>query len=170
MAAHPAKHDLRSGGGSDSELTAQSGARYRRAIGPGSGLGGYQVESKLGTGGMAEVFAARRDGPHGFSKRVAVKRILPNAAEDDAFVAMFIGEAALAARLSHPNIVHVFDFGDDQGELYLAMELVEGTSLGRLLRAAATRNETLPLNVSLYLIAQCARALDYAHRLRGEDR
>jgi serine/threonine-protein kinase len=132
-------------------------------------LGGYQIEAKLGTGGMAEVFSARRDGPHGFSKRVAVKRILPNAAEDDAFVAMFIGEASLAARLSHPNIVHVFDFGDDQGELYLAMELVEGTSLGRLLRAASARKETLPLPVTLYLIGQAARALDYAHRLRGDD-
>src|ERR1700753_4223110 len=144
MAAHPAKHDLRSGGGSDSELTAQSGARYRRAIGPGSGLGGYQIEPKLGTGGMAEVFSARRDGPHGFSKRVAVKRILPNAAEDDAFVSMFIEEASLAARLSHPNIVQVFVCGDDKNRLSLPMELVEGTSLGRLLRAAASRKETLP--------------------------
>jgi serine/threonine-protein kinase len=118
---------------------------------------------------MAEVFSARRDGPHGFTKRVALKRILPNAAEDDAFVAMFIGEASLAARLSHPNIVHVFDFGDDQGELFISMELVEGTSLGRLLRAASARKETLPLPATLYLIGQAARALDYAHRLRGDD-
>jgi serine/threonine protein kinase len=132
-------------------------------------LGGYLIESKLGTGGMAEVFAARREGPHGFSKRVAVKRILPSAAEDDAFVSMFIEEASLAARLSHPNIVQVFDFGDDQNELYLAMELVEGTSLGRLLRAAAARKETVPLPVTLYLIAQAARALDYAHHLRGDE-
>ena len=117
---------------------------------------------------MAEVFSARREGPHGFSKRVAVKRILPSAAEDDAFVKMFIEEASLAARLSHPNIVQVFDFGDDDGELFLAMELVEGTSLGRLLRAAASRRQALPLNVALYLTAQTARALDYAHRLRRE--
>jgi serine/threonine protein kinase len=168
MAAPPAKHELRSNGdqAQPANDTAQSGARYRRTVAPGSLLGGYHVESKLGTGGMAEVYAARRDGPHGFSKRVAVKRILPTAAEDDAFVSMFIEEASLAARLSHPNIVQVFDFGDDHGELYLAMELVEGTSLGRLLRAAAARKETLPLNVALYLIAHAARALDYAHRLR----
>jgi serine/threonine-protein kinase len=172
MAAHPAKHEL--GPDDDHDLAAasdssQSSMRNRRTIAPGCELGGYHIESKLGTGGMAEVYAARRDGPHGFSKRVAVKRILPNAAEDAAFVSMFIEEASLAARLSHPNIVHVFDFGDDNGELYLAMELVEGTSLGRLLRAAAARKETLPLNVALYLIAQCARALDYAHRLRHDD-
>jgi serine/threonine-protein kinase len=131
-------------------------------------LGGYHIEAKLGAGGMAEVFSARREGPHGFSKRVAVKRILPSAAEDEAFVKMFIEEAALAARLSHPNIVQVFDFGDDDGELYLAMELVEGTSLGRLLRAAASRKQALPLHVALYLTAQTARALDYAHRLRRD--
>ena len=169
MAAPPAKHELRAN--SDPALPAndntRSGARYRRTVAAGASLGGYQVESKLGTGGMAEVYAARRDGPHGFSKRVAIKRILPAAAEDVAFVSMFIEEASLAARLSHPNIVQVFDFGDDNGELYLAMELVEGTSLGRLLRAAAARKETLPLNVALYLTAQAARALDYAHRLRG---
>jgi serine/threonine-protein kinase len=141
----------------------------RRAIGPGSVLGGYQIEAKLGVGGMAEVFAARREGPHGFTKRVAVKRILPNAAEDSAFVSMFISEASLAARLSHPNIVQVFDFGDDQGELYLAMELVEGTSLGRLLRAVSARGESLPVPITLYLIGQAARALDYAHRFRAED-
>ncbi|MEY4576816.1 MAG: hypothetical protein RL701_1519, partial [Pseudomonadota bacterium] len=169
MVATPAKHDLRVESGLRAELSAQSGARMRRAIGPGSVLGGYQIEAKLGTGGMAEVFAARREGPHGFTKRVAVKRILPNAAEDDAFVAMFINEASLAGRLSHPNIVQVFDFGDDQGELYLAMELVEGTSLGRLLRAASARNDVVPLPVTLYLIGQAARALDYAHRFRRED-
>src|SRR5262245_19732623 len=108
--------------------SARSGDRLRRAIVPGAVLGGYHIEAKLGAGGMAEVCSARRDGPHGFSKRVAVKRILPGAAEDEAFVKMFIEEASLAARLSHPNIVQVFDFGDDDGELYLAMELVEGTS------------------------------------------
>jgi serine/threonine protein kinase len=169
MAAPPAKHELRANGdpAQPANDTAQSGSRYRRTVAPGSLLGGYHVEAKLGTGGMAEVYAARREGPHGFSKRLAVKRILPTAADDDAFVAMFIEEASLAARLSHPNIVQVFDFGDDHGELYLAMELVEGTSLGRLLRAAAARKETLPLNVALYLIAQAARALDYAHKLRG---
>src|ERR1700754_41217 len=139
MAAQPAKHGLRLGpdpAGHAGEATAQSGARFKRTIDPGSSLGGYHIEAKLGTGGMAEVYAARREGPHGFSKRVAIKRILPNAAEDDAFVSMFIEEASVAARLSHPNIVQVFDFGAEQNELSLTLELVEGPSLGRLLRAA----------------------------------
>ncbi|HEX7480546.1 MAG TPA: protein kinase [Polyangiales bacterium] len=149
--------------------TAQSGSRLRRVIGPGSTLGAYAIGAKLGAGGMAEVYAATRAGPHGFCKRLAIKRILPSAAEDAAFVRMFIDEAALAARLSHPNIVHVFDFGEDDGELFLAMELVEGTSLGRVVRTLAVRGEIVPLNVALYLVAQAARALDYAHRLRGDD-
>lgn len=171
MAAHLAKQvpdPVVRAAQSAREDTGRSGSRHRRAIVPGAVLGGYHIEAKLGAGGMAEVFCARREGPHGFSKRVAVKRILPSAAEDQAFVRMFIEEASLAARLSHPNIVQVFDFGDDDGELYLAMELVEGTSLGRLLRAAASRKQALPLNVALYLTAQTARALDYAHRLRRD--
>lgn len=138
-------------------------------VAEGSTLGGYEIAKRLGAGGMAEVYAASRHGPHGFRKHVAIKRILPNAAEDAAFVRMFIHEAEIAAKLSHPNIVHVFDFGDDQGELYLAMELVTGTSLGRLLRAVAARNEATALPIALYLASQAARALDYVHRLRGDD-
>lgn len=132
-------------------------------------LGGYQIATRLGVGGMAEVYSARRTGPHGFLKHVAIKRILPSAAEHEDFVRMFIHEAELAARLSHPNIIHVFDFGEDQGELFLAMELVTGTSLGRLLRAAAARNEAIALPLALYMVSQAARALDYVHRLRGDD-
>jgi eukaryotic-like serine/threonine-protein kinase len=149
--------------------SAQSTTRQRRVIAPGAMLGGYEIEARLGLGGMAEVYAARRSGPHGFSKRVAIKRIVPNAAEDYAFFRMFIHEAEVAARLSHPNVVQVFDFGDDQGELFLAMELVTGTSLGRLLRAVVARGEVFPLPVALYVVGQTARALDYVHRLRGDD-
>ncbi len=150
-------------------LPNQSSARIKRAVGEGTILGGYEIDARLGVGGMAEVYSAKRSGPHGFSKRVAIKRILPNASEDEGFTRMFIHEAELAARLSHPNIIQVFDFGDDAGELYLAMELVTGTSLGRLLRAVVARGDTLPLPVALYLVSQAARALDYVHRLRGDD-
>ncbi|MGB5310924.1 MAG: serine/threonine protein kinase, partial [Polyangiales bacterium] len=74
-------------------------------------LGPYRIERRLAAGGMAEVFVARREGLHGFSKRVALKRILPQFASDPDFVWMFIDEARLAAMLEHPNIVQVFDFG-----------------------------------------------------------
>ena len=87
---------------------------------------------------MAEVYLARRAGPHGFQKLVALKRILPQLARDEDFVAMFVDEARVCARLSHPNIVQVFDFGEHDGELFMAMEYVDGTTGARLIRAAAT--------------------------------
>ncbi|MCB9707781.1 MAG: protein kinase [Myxococcales bacterium] len=132
-------------------------------------LGSYLVERRLDTGGMAEVFVAKRTGPHGFVKRVALKRILPQYAERPDFVEMFISEARLAAQLEHPNIVQVFDFGDADGELFIAMELVDGTNVNRLLRAAAADGTPLPMDVVLHIIHQAALALCYAHRACGEQ-
>src|SRR5258707_2119751 len=109
-------------------------------------LGPYELLRRIATGGMAEVYLARRAGPHGFQKIVAVKRILPQYARDTDFVAMFVDEARVCARLGHPNIVQVFDFGEQlqQGiageggaELYMAMEYVDGTTGARVIRAAA---------------------------------
>ncbi len=128
-----------------------------------SKLGVYDIGKQLGIGGMAQVYEARRVGPHGFTKRVAVKRILPAIARDPAFVRMFIDEAKLAARLEHPNIVQVFDFGEDKNELYLAMEIVDGTSVTHVLRTLAAHKEAVPLDVALHIASQTARALSYAH-------
>jgi serine/threonine protein kinase len=112
---------------------------------------------------MAEVYLARREGPHGFAKQVAVKRILPQLAGDPEFVAMFVDEARMTARLAHPNIVSVFDFGEEGGELYMAMEYVDGTTGARLIRAAAARSEDIPLEVSIHIALSVLRGLDYAH-------
>ncbi|MBZ0116348.1 MAG: serine/threonine protein kinase [Sandaracinaceae bacterium] len=131
-------------------------------------LGPYRIERRLAAGGMAEVFVASRLGPHGFSKRVALKRILPQHARDPEFVGMFIDEARLAARLEHANIVQVFDFGEHGGALFMAMELVEGTTVGRLLRTIASHRETVPLGAALHIAYQAASALAYAHGLRDE--
>lgn len=132
-------------------------------------IGPYEIERRLATGGMAEVYVAHRLGPHGFSKRVALKRILPQYAGDPSFVSMFIGEAKLAASLQHPNVVQVFDFGEHGGELFLAMELVEGTNVNKLLRAMSARRGGLPLDSALYVAGQTAHALAYAHRLADAD-
>ncbi len=132
-------------------------------------LGPYIIEQRLALGGMAEVYIARKTGPHGFAKRVALKRILPQHAGDPDFVAMFIDEARLAARLEHPNIVQVFDFGEHRGELFLAMELVVGSNINRLLRALTSRKQVLPLDLALHVVSQTAHALAYAHRLKAQD-
>jgi serine/threonine-protein kinase len=132
-------------------------------------LGPYELLRRIATGGMAEVYLARRAGPHGFQKIVAVKRILPQYARDTDFVAMFVDEARVCARLGHPNIVQVFDFGEQDGELYMAMEFVDGTTGARLIRAAAARGEEIPLDVSLHIALSVLRALEYAHSARDDE-
>jgi serine/threonine-protein kinase len=130
-------------------------------------LGPYRIERRLAAGGMAEVFVARREGLHGFSKRVALKRILPQFASDPDFVGMFIDEARLAAMLEHPNIVQVFDFGTMGDELVLVMELVDGSNVSRLLRAAP-HDSPIPWDVALHIAYQTAQALEYAHHAVDE--
>jgi serine/threonine protein kinase len=131
-------------------------------------LGPYELIQRLATGGMAEVYLARRAGPHGFQKLVALKRILPQLARDEDFVAMFVDEARVCARLSHPNIVQVFDFGDHDGELFMAMEYVDGTTGARLIRAAASAGVALPIEVSLHIALSVLRGLEYAHAATDE--
>jgi eukaryotic-like serine/threonine-protein kinase len=132
-------------------------------------LGPYELLQRIATGGMAEVYLARRAGPHGFQKVVAVKRILPQLAQDADFFAMFVDEARVCARLAHPNIVQVFDFGEHDGELYMAMEYVDGTTAARLVRAAASRGEEVPLDAALYIALGVLRGLDYAHNARDDE-
>ncbi len=133
-------------------------------------LGPYELLESLATGGMAEVYLARRLGPHGFQKFFAVKRILPQLAEDADFVGMFVDEARISAQMSHPNIVHVFDFGEDNGELYMALEYVHGTSCAKLLRTAkaSARGEGLTIEIALHIAINVLRALEYAHGLSDE--
>ncbi|MBK6575788.1 MAG: protein kinase [Sandaracinaceae bacterium] len=131
-------------------------------------IGPYLVERRLATGGMAEVFIASREGSRGFKKRVALKRILPQFASDPEFVELFVAEAQLAVRVTHPHVVQVFDFGEADGALFLAMELVEGTTVHRLLNAAAAQGR-VPLDVALHIVSQTAEALDFAHNLRAEN-
>ncbi len=135
----------------------------------GDRIGDYEIERWLASGGMAEVYVARRLGPHGFRKRVALKRIRPQFARDPEFVALFVEEARVAARLTHPNVVQVFDFGEAQRALYLAMELVRGPSLAALLGHAARVGRSLPLDVVLHVGLSVARALSYVHGLRDEQ-
>jgi serine/threonine protein kinase len=132
-------------------------------------LGPYELGERLGLGGMAEVFVAYRAGPHGFAKKVAVKRILPELAQDPRFVAMFCDEARISAPLSHPNIVQVIDFGESQGELFMAMEYVEGVSLARLLRYVSARRERFPLAVALFIAHEVLAALTFAHEACDEN-
>jgi serine/threonine protein kinase len=132
-------------------------------------LGPYELGERLGLGGMAEVFVAYRAGPHGFAKKVALKRILPELAQDPRFVAMFCDEARISAPLCHPNIVQVIDFGESQGELFMAMEYVEGVSLAKLLRYVAGRRERFPLPAALFIAHEVLSGLAFAHSACDEN-
>jgi serine/threonine protein kinase len=132
-------------------------------------LGPYELGERLGLGGMAEVFVAYRAGPHGFAKKVALKRILPELAQDPRFVAMFCDEARISAPLCHPNIVQVIDFGESLGELFMAMEYVEGVSLAKLLRYVSGRRERFPLGAALFIAHEVLSGLAFAHEACDEN-
>ncbi|HEY3450325.1 MAG TPA: protein kinase [Myxococcales bacterium] len=128
-------------------------------------IGRYLVEKLLARGGMAEVFLARADGPAGFSKQVVIKRILPQFIEEERFVKMFLDEARLAALLNHPNIVQVFDFGEEEGSYYLAMEYIEGESIRNIVRHFALYTQAIDPRLAAYLISGACEGLHYAHSL-----
>jgi serine/threonine-protein kinase len=110
---------------------------------------------------MAEVFAGSAVGAEGFSRRVAIKRVLPGFSDDAAFARMFVAEAQISAQLVHPNIVSVIDFDrDGDGRLFLVMELVDGVSLDALLATGL-----LPLPVVIFVVAEILRGLGFAHDL-----
>src|SRR6202789_3303509 len=104
----------------------------------------FEVVRRLGAGGMAEVFLAKKRGAEGTYKVLVLKRILPSYGASLRFRTMFVEEAQLATRLNHPNIVQVYEFydGGDEGQL-LAMEYVEGPDLGRLLSSAKSRGKRI---------------------------
>src|SRR4051794_3243228 len=113
---------------------------------------------------MAEVYKVKTVGIAGFEKIQALKRILPHQAREARFIRSFIDEARIAVELTHRNIVQVFDFGKADGELFLAMELIEGRDLRSAMAQAASRNHLCPVPVAAYIIAETAAGLDYAHR------
>jgi serine/threonine protein kinase len=130
-----------------------------------SGLraGRYELLTRLAAGGMGEVFIARVVGEGDFEKKVALKLLLPHLTSESEFVHMFLDEARIAARMNHPNIVQIFDLGEADGRYFIAMALVEGVSLSRLLKACRARNEHLPMPLLRLIAAGLCTGLAYAH-------
>lgn len=139
--------------------SAGSGTRAPRPSPRASGKLRYQLGSKLGAGGMAEVFEGTLVGAEGFERRVAIKRVLSGLSEVPGFVEMFVSEARIASRLNHTNVVSVFDFDrDDDGRLYLVMEYVHGKDLATLLEAGP-----IPPSLIIYIVVEMLRGVGYAH-------
>ena len=133
----------------------------------------YRSLFVLGRGGMGTVEAALEVGDAdadraGYQRVVALKRLLPDSARDTRRVEMFMREARLAAMLDHPNVVRAFDYGEIDGELFLALEYIEGQPLSRVLRALAEAKGTLDVTLAAHVLAEVCEGLHAAHELKDE--
>jgi predicted hydrocarbon binding protein/tRNA A-37 threonylcarbamoyl transferase component Bud32 len=137
--------------------------------GPGAAFSRYAIDSLLAAGGMAEVWRAKVKGAQGFEKRIVIKTMLTRLQHRPELVQMFIAEAALAAQLSHSNIVHVFDFGQLEGRYFIAMEYVPGVTLRLAHKRMVTRGERLPLTTALHVMMDVCDALEHVHEATDAD-
>ena len=125
----------------------------------------YRLIGHISTGGMAELFLALQGGIEGFSKVVALKRVLPDLSATPGFVEMFLDEARLAARLDHPNIVRIHDFGESYGQHFMAMEYLPGEDLARVLAQAVKSGQRIPVDLVATMFQAAAEGLHFAHEL-----
>jgi serine/threonine protein kinase len=132
-------------------------------------IGRYDLVRHLATGGMAEIYVAKLAGIGGFERHVTLKTIRPERVEDQAFVHMFLDEARLVGGLHHHNVCQVHDVGVDNGTYYLALEYIHGESSRAILERARDLNVTIPLEISLAIIAGAAAGLHHAHESRAAD-
>jgi serine/threonine protein kinase len=122
---------------------------------------------------MASVHLARADASRGFEKLLALKRIHPHLAEERGYIEMFLDEARIASRITHPNVCSVFDFGEADGEYFIAMEYLVGEPLSRVHRRVVANADQrssplLPARMA-HIIAQACEGLHAAHELRDAD-
>ena len=131
-------------------------------------VGRYVLFGEIASGGMATVHFGRLQGAAGFARSVAIKRLHPQYAKDPEFVSMFVDEARLAARISHPNVVPTLDVVSQGDELLLVMEYVRGTSLSRLFRTLTNRGEKIPPAIAASIVAGALHGLHAAHEAKSE--
>jgi serine/threonine protein kinase len=128
--------------------------------------GKYELGEPVGSGGMAEVFHGMVRGAEGFERQVAIKRIRASVSKEKNFAEMFVREAKLVSRLSHPNIVQTIDFDRDaEGRFFLVMELIRGVDLRKLIREGP-----VPIGVATYVATEVLQGLDHAHALEYDGR
>jgi len=128
-------------------------------------FGKYRLLKKLAQGGMAEIFLAVQHGPHAFEKVVVIKRMLPELCVSFDFVQMFLDEARVAARLDHPNIIRIYDFGDFEGQYYLAMEYIPGEDLASIVQQCKRSRTKIQVELVVDLMISAAEGLHHAHEM-----
>jgi eukaryotic-like serine/threonine-protein kinase len=126
------------------------------------------MSARIASGGMASVYLGRLLGPVGFTRVVAIKRMHKIYSRDPQFVAMFLDEARIAARIRHPNVVQTLDVVAEEGELFLVMDYVEGESLATLWRETIRSGATLPARVAVGIACGALHGLHAAHEAKGE--
>src|SRR3954467_13489783 len=138
--------------------------------GIGTYYGKYFLLEKLATGGMGEVFLARQQGPAGFEKILVVKKILNHLTENKEFVELFLGEARLAARMNHRNIVQVGFMGEHEGTYFIAVEYVAGKSWGEVRGGGQKRRERIPPEIASSIAEQICDGARLDHTLTAFTR
>ncbi len=130
-------------------------------------IGRYSLESRIGTGGMAELYLARHAGAGELERTCVVKRLLPELAQDPEMLDMFLDEARVGLLLDHPNVLSVHDVGRVDDGVFLAMELVKGHDLRWILSACSRAGLKVPTEIVLFIAGELLKALDHAHRALG---
>ncbi len=129
----------------------------------------YRIIEKIDAGGMAEIYRGEAVSLEGFSRAVAIKRILPSMCSDPKFVSMFLDEARLSMQLTHGNIVQIFDLGKADDTYFVVMELIEGLNLRRLMQKSIDTGKPFPVPIACYVTMEICRGLAYAHEKDGAD-
>jgi serine/threonine protein kinase len=132
-------------------------------------LGKYQIVRPLKLGGTAAIYLAVMRGENGFSREVVIKRPLPHLIADPRSRLMFVDEAHIAARLSHPNICQVLDLVSRDDEVYLVLEYLRGVDLREIVKRCGELGRLMPVEVALWMAIEVAAGLDFAHGARGLD-
>lgn len=132
-------------------------------------FGRYRLTSRIATGGMAEVYVGRHITEAGeFGPMVAIKRLLPHLVKDNQIVRMFLNEARITAQIHHPNVVGIIDLGNQDGEPFIAMELLDGRTFAELREKAAEHGQRVPTGIMLRILTEACRGLDAAHNATDE--
>src|SRR5688500_3746759 len=129
---------------------------------PAEYLGKYRLLARLGTGGMAEVLLGRLDGPAGFSKHFAIKRMRPELTSHREFVDLFLEEARTASLLAHGNICQVNELQIEGGDYFMVLEYLDGVAVSSVLIKALSDPRSLPIPFLVAIIQQACEGLHHA--------
>ncbi len=127
-------------------------------------FGKYLLLDRINIGGMAEVWRGKQFGASGFERLVAIKRILPNIAEDDEFISMFIDEAKISVQLTHANVASIYELGNILGSYFISMEYIPGKDMRAIFDRCRKKGEPAPVPLVAFCVSKMCEGLDYAHR------